>query len=215
MRARLALAVSGQTVELREIDLKNKHPLFLQTSPKGTVPVLVVNPCDATPVVIDQSIDIMLWALQRNDPKDWLKPTHAAADEAQAWMTACDGPFKYALDRCKYPHRYRPIDADPTVPVDTSAQLQAACAWLQTLEQQLTRQPYLTGTHASWVDMALAPFIRQFANIDTPWWLNQPWPQLQRWLADWQASRLFEQIMVKHPVWHDEQAPIWWPDQQN
>lgn len=213
MRARLALAASGQTVELREIDLKNKHPLFLQTSPKGTVPVLVLKPGDENPTVIDQSIDIMRWALERHDPMGWLQPTHATTETAYAWIAACDGPFKYALDRCKYPHRYRTQDTSPNASFDVSEHRQAASAWLQSLEQQLILHPYLVGHHASWVDMALAPFIRQFAHIDTQWWSEQPWPRLQQWLTQWQASPLFLQIMDKHPVWQADHPPRYWPHQ--
>lgn len=220
MRARLAIAVSGQTVQLREIDLKNKHPALLQASAKGTVPVLVL-PTSAPapnaiesppPVVMEQSLDIMLWALKQNDPHDWLHPTQVSWSHVMAWIDTCDGTFKRALDRCKYPHRYS--TAQP--PVDTAAERRIACEWLTLLEKQLTQHAYLGGEQACIADMALLPFIRQFASIDPAWWHNQTWPHLQTWLAHWQTSPLFTHIMPKLAVWSDDQPPqLWGPMHPN
>ncbi|HTH12154.1 MAG TPA: glutathione S-transferase N-terminal domain-containing protein, partial [Acidovorax sp.] len=102
MRARLALAVSGQACELREVVLKNKPQSLLQASPKATVPVLVL----PSGQVLDQSLDIMLWALAQHDPEGWLAPSEGSVQDMLAWIAECDGPFKQALDRCKYPSRY-------------------------------------------------------------------------------------------------------------
>ena len=195
MRARLALAASGQECELREVVLRNKPPSLLQASPQGTVPVLVLPPTpDGTPGrVLEHSLDVMLWTLQRHDPDGWLAPSQGSRQEMLALIAQCDGPFKQALDRCKYPNRYP--DADPTL-----ARAQAM-AWLQTLETQLAEQPFLFGTHTALADMAIAPFVRQFAGIDAGWWESQPWPRLQAWLAQWQSSPLFESVMHKLPAW--------------
>ena len=191
MRARLALAVSGQVCELREVVLRNKPQGLLQASPKGTVPVLVLPGGQ----VLEQSLDIMLWALAQHDPEGWLSPSDGTMADMLALIAECDGPFKQALDRCKYPSRYP--DADPTL-----ARAQAV-DWLQTLETRLAHHACLFGDRAALADMAIAPFVRQFAGIDDGWWSAQPWPRLQAWLAHWQASPLFEQVMPKLPAWVD------------
>jgi len=189
MRARLALAASGQVCELREVVLKNKPRGLLQASPKGTVPVLVL----PGGRVLEQSLDIMLWALARHDPEGWLTPGQGDVQGMLALIAECDGPFKYALDRCKYPSRYPEADTD--------AERAKAVAWLGTLEARLAAQPHLFGGHAALADMAIAPFVRQFAGIDADWWVAQPWHQLQAWLAAWQASPLLGSVMHKQPAW--------------
>ena len=191
MRARLALAISGQACELREVVLRNKPQSLLQASPKATVPVLVLTGGR----VLDQSLDIMLWALAQHDPESWLTPSHGTLADMLVLIAECDGAFKHALDRCKYPSRYPEVDA--------AAERAVAMAWLQTLEQRLAREPHLFGTHATLADMAIAPFVRQFAGIDLVWWPAQPWPHLQAWLAQWQASDLLASVMHKLPAWVD------------
>ena len=191
MRARLALAVSGQACELREVVLRNKPQGLLQASPKATVPVLVL----ADGRVLDQSLDIMRWALAQHDPARWLAPSEGTEAEMLALIADCDGHFKQALDRCKYPSRYPEADA----PV---ARKQAV-KWLQGLEARLTQHTFLFGGHAALADMAIAPFVRQFAGIDSVWWDAQPWSHLQAWLAQWQASSLFESVMHKLAPWVD------------
>ena len=191
MRARLALAVSGHTCEHREVVLRNKPQGLLQASPKGTVPVLVLP--DGR--VLEHSLDIMLWTLARHDPQGWLAPSQGDVQSMLALIAECDGPFKQALDRCKYPSRYP--EADP------GAERTKAVAWLDTLEQRLAAQPHLFGHHAALADMAIAPFVRQFAGIDADWWAAQPWPRLQAWLAQWQASGLLASVMHKLPAWVD------------
>ena len=112
-----------------------------------------------------------------------------------ALIAECDGPFKQELDRCKYPSRYP--EADP------GAERAKAVAWLDTLEQRLAAQPHLFGHHAALADMAIAPFVRQFAGIDADWWGAQAWPHLQVWLARWQASELLASVMHKLLAWVD------------
>lgn len=191
MRARLALAASGQACELREVVLKNKPQGLLLASPKGTVPVLVL----PNGQVLEHSLDIMLWALQRHDPGGWLAPSQGSLQDMLALIAQWDGPFKQALDRCKYPSRYPDADAE--------AERALASAWLHQLDAHLLTQPYLFGTHAALADMAIAPFVRQFAGIDADWWRQQPWPRLQAWLAQWQASPLLDSVMHKLPAWAD------------
>ncbi|WP_100410631.1 glutathione S-transferase [Acidovorax sp. 69] len=199
MRARLALAVSGQVCELREVVLRNKPQGLLQASPKATVPVLVMEDGQ----VLDQSLAIMRWALGQHDPAHWLVPSEGTEADMLALITECDGPFKQALDRCKYPGRYPEADA-------VLARTQAV-EWLQALDERLTQRPFLFGVHTALADMAIAPFVRQFAGIDTPWWDAQPWPRLQAWLAQWQASRLFESVMHKLPAWVDGTEGVLFP----
>lgn len=191
MRARLALAISGQVCELREVVLRNKPQGLLDASPKATVPVLVLTGGR----VLDQSLDIMLWALAQHDPESWLTPSHGTLADMLVLIAECDGAFKHALDRCKYPSRYPEVDA--------AAERAVAMAWLQTLEERLAQHPHLFGTHATLADMAIAPFVRQFAGIDLVWWSAQPWPHLQAWLAQWQASDLLASVMHKLPAWVD------------
>ena len=201
MRARLALAVSGQVCELREVVLRNKPQGLLQASPKATVPVLVLT--DGT--VLEQSLDIMRWALGRNDPEGWLTPNHGDEAGMLALIAECDGQFKQALDQCKYPSRYPEADV-------ALARAQAV-EWLQGLEARLAGQPFLFGGHAALADMAIAPFVRQFAGIDADWWATQPWPRLQAWLAQWQAGVLFKSVMPKLEAWVDGTEGVRFPFQ--
>lgn len=196
MRARLALAVSGQRCELREVVLKAKPQGLLQASPKGTVPVLVL----PSGQVLEQSLDIMLWALGQHDPQSWLHPSQGTQAEMQALIAECDGPFKQALDRTKYPTRYPECD-----PAYERAQ---ASRWLGALEARLNEHPFLFGEHCALADMAIAPFVRQFAGVDPAWWQAQPWLRLQAWLAQWQASSLLASVMEKYPAWVDGEAGI-------
>ena len=178
MRARLALLVSETGFELREIKLSAKPPEMLAASPKGTVPVLVLSDGH----VIDESIDIMRWALGRHDPEHWLDGDDAAL------IAANDGAFKHHLDRYKYPERH---GSDP---VEHRA---AALALLVPLEDRLSRQPYLCGASRSLTDAALMAFVRQFAATDRAWFDGQPLPAVQRWLADQLESPLFERVMAR------------------
>ena len=189
MRARLALAHAGLACELREINLRDKPQALLDVSPKGTVPVLVLQ--DGR--VIEQSLDIMLHALQANDPDGWLAPTQGTLDEMLPLIARNDSFFKQALDRCKYPERY-------TAEAVNQAQTDAI-TWLSELDEQLAETGYLFGLNPSLADMALRPFVRQFARIDEAQWAEQPWPHLQDWLQRWIDSALFAEIMETYPGW--------------
>ncbi|MEO7400656.1 MAG: glutathione S-transferase [Polaromonas sp.] len=193
MRARLAIAVSGQRCELREVVLKNKPPEMLAASPKATVPVLVLPGGE----VIAQSLDIMQWALQQHDPEGWL----AADLPAQlALIAANDGPFKRDLDRYKYPNRHAGQHGGDEQGF-AQAHRSCASAWLMELEARLSCHAWLFGPKASLADMAILPFVRQFACTDSEWFDQQAWPHLQCWLADWLRSDLFDGIMNKYTPW--------------
>lgn len=190
MRARMALWVAGVTVELREVKLAAKPPELLAASPKGTVPVLVL----PQGTVIDQSLDIMRWALAQHDPEGWL------AGDDPALIAANDGPFKHHLDRAKYPGRYEEGGV-----TDHRA---AALALLAPLEARLADAPFLTGETRALTDIALLPFIRQFAAIEPEWFAAQPLPRLQCWLQGLCASALFTSVMGKFVPWQAGDAPV-------
>ena len=194
MRARLALALGGVAYELREITLKNKPPEMLASSPKGTVPVLLLG----SGQVIDESLDIMRWALAASDPDGWL--SQDALTDMLSLITGNDGVFKHALDRYKYPNRY-PLESLGNVKAFALMQRLVAAQWLQTLEPRLG-QGWLFGSRASLADMAMLPFVRQFAHTDAIWFAAQPWPCLQAWLIRFEASTLFANVMNKHKPWH-------------
>ena len=189
MRARMALWAAGITVELREVKLAAKPPALLAASPKGTVPVLVL----ADGRVIDESLAIMRWALAQHDPEGWL------AGEDASLIAANDGPFKHHLDRAKYPGRY---EADG---VDHRAE---GLALLHPLETRLERAACLCGPALSLTDIALFPFIRQFAHIEPEWFARQPLPCLQHWLERHCGSDLFTSIMPKFAPWKEGDAPL-------
>jgi glutathione S-transferase len=194
MRARLALAISGLSCELREVVLKNKPAELLQASPKASVPVLVL----PSGQVIEQSLDIMLWALAQHDPAQWLRPQHGTPADMQTLISACDSDFKHHLDRYKYPNRHPGAEA--------ALHRQAASDWLQTLEALLQRQqPGLYG-RTSLADMAIGPFVRQFAHTDPVWFDSQPWPRLRAWLVDFETSALFTRVMTKYAPWQSGSA---------
>ena len=198
MRARLALAISGEPHEHREVVLKNKPAAMLAASPKGTVPVLVLPDGE----VLDESLDIMRWALARNDPAQWLSPPEVAAHETEALIAGNDGDFKRHLHRYKYPYRY-PDESGGDAAGFALQHRSAANGWLAQLDTQL-HKGWLMGDRASLADMAILPFIRQFAHTDAEWFAAQPWPRLQGWLAAFEASALYQSVMGKHAAWQPE-----------
>jgi glutathione S-transferase len=189
MRARLALWASQQAVEHREIVLKNKPEAMLHASPKGTVPVLVL----PDGVVLEQSLDIMQWALQKNDPLAWWPKDASALQAAHDLIAQNDGDFKSQLDRYKYPHRFG---------LDSGLDARGKGAhFLARLNQQLNSQAFLSGPHWGYEDAAIAPFVRQFAHTDAHWFENQDWKSLRQWLSNFEASTAFIAVMQKHPVY--------------
>ncbi|MEY1557798.1 glutathione S-transferase [Yoonia sp. R2331] len=193
MRARLAVLAAGVRVELREILLRDKPEAFLAASPSGTVPCLEANE------VIDESRDVMIWALSQQDPRGWL----AGRDAAEALIDQCDGPFKTALDHTKYAVRYPDLDA--------AAEREKAAAILREWDARLDGQAFLNGKDFTLADAALLPFVRQFANIDRSWFDAQGWPHLIRWLDQFLASPEFAAIMGKYPPWQPGQDQVSFP----
>ena len=199
MRARMGLYASHQICELREVLLRDKPDHMLQQSPKGTVPVLILQ--DGT--VLDESLDILDWALERNDPNGWLTPTAGSRGDMQELIAENDGPFKNNLDRYKYPTRYDNVDA--------LEQRAGGLVFLESLNARLSKQPYLFGETESLADIAIFPFIRQFANTDRAWFDALDLKPLQDWLSLYLESALFKAIMLKWPVWSEGQDLVVFP----
>lgn len=189
MRARMALLVSGVAVELREVALSSKPAEMIAASPKAAVPVLVL----PTGGVIDESIDIMRWALAQNDPENWL-----VGDDA-ALIATNDGAFKHHLDRYKYPDRHD---------TDTIEHRDAGIAILLDLEARLVTHANLCGDARTLADIAIMPFVRQFAAVDPAWFAAQPLPRLQTWLTSHTISALFDQAMLRTKPWVPGDVPV-------
>lgn len=190
MRARMALCASGQTVSLREIVLRDKPDEMVAISPKATVPVLHLK--DGS--VLEESLSIMDWALNRNDPARWLSPETGTVEEMHALISECDGRFKHHLDRYKYSTRYE-AGTDPVVHRTKGAE------FLSLLDKRLQGKDHLFGNRPCLADIAIFPFVRQFANTDRAWFDAQPLPQVHIWL-DWHLnSDDFQKVMEKWKVW--------------
>ena len=189
IRARMALDYAGIEPEYREIEFRNKPPVMLEASPKGTVPVLI----EADGTVIDESWDIMLWALRQNDPQAWLGENETYVEQATSLVNFNDGEFKYSLDRYKYADRY---------PRKSATYYRAGAeTFLERLEQHLEQHDWITQKTMTVADIAVFPFIRQFSMVDPEWFEKSPYPGVRRWLAGLVGSHRFERIMQKRPTW--------------
>ena len=197
MRARLGILFAGLQVELREVTLKNKPAQMLAISPKGTVPVLLL----ADGAVIEESRDIMVWALEQQDPQGLLDAT--ILPQANALIEQNDNEFKYWLDRYKY--------ADRHVEMTQAEYRQRGEAFLQVLEALLEKSAYLLGEAPSIADIGIMPFVRQFAHVDRDVFGQLPYPYLQRWLQHWLEHPLFLQTMVKLPAWQEGDDVVVFP----
>lgn len=194
MRARLALLAAGVTVELREVLLRAKPEALVQVSPKATVPVLVLTSGE----VLEESRDILTWVARHH-------PQHpmfcSVTERTLQWVDANDAEFKPWLDRYKYADRY-PEQSH-------SYYRQQGELFLQQLEDRLSDSGgYLTGARPSAIDLAVFPFVRQFAHVDRTWFDVSPYPHLRGWLSDWLASDLFAAAMQKYPPWTAAQNPL-------
>jgi glutathione S-transferase len=197
IRARMALRYAGISVETREIALRQKPAALLVISPKATVPVLQL----PGGLVIDQSLDIMTWALGQCDPDGWL--TTGEPGDAMRWIALNDGPFKALLDRYKYPDRYPELSM-------AEHRDRALDAFIHPLDERLCAAPQVLGPRISIADVAIFPFVRQFALVDKPWFDSQPLQGVQTWLNAWLASELFDLVMEKTGVWLEagEAVPV-------
>ena len=197
MRARLGLLFAELPVELREITLKNKPVHMLAISPKGTVPVLQL----ADGVVIEESREIMEWALEQQDPQELLNPK--TLHQGNTLIEQNDQEFKHWLDRYKY--------ADRHLEMTQTEYRQKGEAFLQILEELLTKNTYLLGDSVTIADIGIMPFVRQFAHVDRDVFYSLPYPKLQIWLKNWLAHPLFIQAMIKFQPWQDGDEPVIFP----
>lgn len=193
MRARLAVASAGVEVELREILLRDKAAAFLEASPKGTVPVLVGED------VIEESIEVMDWALAQSDPEGLLY----GATAARELVERCEVEFKGHLDRFKYAVRYEGVDPEE--------ERKLASVYLRELDGLLVEREYLFGDRIGFADIGIAPFVRQFANTDRAWFDAQDWVHLRGWLDRFVQSDRFANIMTKYPKWEAGDAVTLFP----
>ncbi|MGP5176809.1 glutathione S-transferase [Psychrobacter aquimaris] len=200
MRARLGILFAELSVELREITLKNKPEQMLAISPKGTVPVLQL--VDGT--VIEESVEIMTWALEQNDPQGLLD--EKTSPQADALIAQNDNEFKHWLDRYKY--------ADRHVEMTQTEYRQRGEVFLQRLEELLTNNTYLLGERITIADIGIMPFVRQFAHVDRDVFYSLPYPKLQLWLQKWLAHPLFLQVMTKFQPWQEGDDVVIFPDTQ-
>lgn len=201
MRARLAIVLAELKVELREIVLKNKPTQMLAISPKGTVPVLELVETDGSSRrVIEESRDILQWALEQHDPQAVLDVEPASA---QALIEQNDNEFKHWLDRYKYSDRYPELSQ---LEYRERGEL-----FLQVLETLLAQHRYLLGDTISSADIGIMPFVRQFAHVDQEVFYQLPYPHLQQWLRDWLQHSAFQQVMVKLPAWQEGDPLVVFP----
>lgn len=204
MRARLAIASSGLQCQLREIILANKPAHMLTLSPKGTVPVLWLS--DGS--VLDESLDVINWALENNDPENLRHDTLPSATQialAEELMRENDGPFKHHLDRYKYTNRYEDAVAEP--------HRDECVNQIKKLNNLLEEKSWLFGDEIKIADLAILPFIRQFRIADTDWFDNQTdFPNVRKWLNNFLASKRLSDVMKKYELWKDGNTPVLFPE---
>jgi len=190
MRARMAIHYAGIKTILREVELRNKPEEMVRLSAKATVPVLVLD--DGT--VIDESLDIMYWALAISDKDGWLTGlSEQQLKLANELIADNDNKFKVNLDHYKYAQRF------PELSMQESRA--SGEVFLQKLEQCLQQHDYLLANKLSFADVAIFPFVRQFAYVDIRWFEQTAYPNLQRWLQGLLSSEKFLKVMKKHLPW--------------
>ncbi len=194
MRARMAIHISGQRCELREVLLRDKPPSMLEYSAKGTVPVLILQ--DGK--VIDESLDVIDWALNLNDPDDWQRSKDK--EKTKELIKINDGEFKYHLDRYKYSKRYD--NEDPEF------HRKKCLEFIESINNELNNSEYIFDDNISYADIVLLPFIRQFRIADIEWFDSLPYDNLKRWLSSFLGSSLLNSIMKKYDLWKEGDKSI-------
>ena len=194
MRARMAIHISGQRCELREVLLRDKPPSMLEYSAKGTVPVLILQ--DGK--VIDESLDVIDWALNINDPDDWQRSKDK--EKTKELIKINDGEFKYHLDRYKYSKRYD--NEDPEF------HRKKCLKFIESINNELNNSKYIFDDNISYADIVLLPFIRQFRIADIEWFDSLPYDNLKKWLSSFLGSSLLNSIMKKYDLWKEGDKSI-------
>jgi glutathione S-transferase len=197
MRARLAIYKAKYPVALRDIVLSNKPQCMLDVSPKGTVPVLVLT----SNQVLDESLAIMLWALEENDPEDLLHShDKSILSNMLELIEQFDVGFKTSLNAYKCAKRYQESNV---------VECRQLCeVYLAQLELRLSKNNFFFSNQESLADIALVPFIRQFARVERQWYLQSPYPKLRQWLNSYLHSPLFTQVMAKNPLWLETKQEV-------
>jgi glutathione S-transferase len=191
----MTLAYAGIDFEIREVELRNKPASLLALSPKGTVPVMCIDS-----VVLEESLDIVHWALDQHDPEGWRDFDWRVMNEMAELVEACEREFKPRLDSYKYSDRHSSVDQQE--------HRRAAEVFIAVLERQLSEQPdtadrFLSGNRPSWADVAVFPFVRQFAHVDRSWFDASPYCRSRLWLDTFLQSDLFLSIMKKYTPWQE------------
>ena len=194
MRARMAIHISGQKCELREVLLRDKPPSMLDYSAKGTVPVLILQDGN----VIDESLDVIDWALNLNDPDDWQRSKDTK--KTKELIKINDGEFKYHLDRYKYSKRYD--NEDPEF------HRKKCLKFIESVNNELNNSKYIFDDNISYADIVLLPFIRQFRIADIEWFDSLPYDNLKDWLSRFLNSPLLNSIMKKYDLWKEGDKSI-------
>tara|TARA_B100001540_G_scaffold87751_1_gene79282 strand:+ start:24 stop:614 length:591 start_codon:yes stop_codon:yes gene_type:complete len=189
MRARMAIHISSQKCEIREVLLRDKPPSMLEYSSKGTVPVLVLQSGE----VIDESLDVIDWALNLNDPDNWQRSKNN--EKTKELIKINDGEFKYHLDRYKYSKRYD--NEDPEF------HRKKCLSFIEKVNSELQNSKYIFDDAISYIDISLLPFIRQFRIADNEWFDELPYENVKSWLSNFLNSELLKSIMSKHDIWKE------------
>ena len=194
MRARIGIYKAQLQIDLREVNLKQKPAAMLAASAKGTVPILVLDNGSESPTVIDESLDVMLWALTKSDPDDLLHGfDQNALPKMLDLIRQFDDEFKTCLNAYKAASRYRE---------DNVSECRQACeVFIQGLETRLNDSAFLMSSQESLADIALIPFIRQFAKVERQWYLQAPYPRVREWLNFYLQSGMFTRVMAKVDFW--------------
>ncbi len=207
IRARIALFKAQQQVLIRAVKLDNKPQEMLLASPKGSVPILVIENSEGrqrpnTVIVIEESLEVMLWALAQNDSKNLLQSDNPLALPAMIHLiTHFELNFITAFNKYSCAKRYHE---------NNIIECRHACEiYLQTLEDNLNQHTFLFADQESLVDIALLPFLRKFARIEKQWFRQSPYPKLRQWLNQYLQSRMFSKVMEKHPLWVDNYKDIY------
>lgn len=196
----MGILLSNQRILLRPIILKNKPQDMLTASPKGTVPVLILNESQ----VIDESLDIMIWALTQSDPNNLLRSIQPENLTLMLdFLSNHDQQFTQHLSLYKQAKRYHKASLD--------SDREQCEVFINTLEQRLNQHSFIMGSHPSIVDYAILPFVRQFSKVERQWFLQAPYPKLQQWLNNHIQSTVFSKSMVKYPLWLETKKDILFP----
>ena len=201
MRARVAIYYAKQKVALRDLVLSNKPDEMLAVSPKGTVPVLVTELETGQTVVIDESLEVMLWALNESDPDNLLhSESPHLLTEMLLLISQFDHEFKTCFDKYQCAKRYHE---------DSLESERKACEkYIADLEHRLQNNEFLISDKTSLADIALLPFIRKFSKVERQWYLQSPYPKLRAWLNNYLQSRMFSKVMTQHSLWVEKRELV-------